>query len=83
MDCSPSGSSVRGILQTRTQEWVAIPFSGDLRDPGITPTCPALQMDSLPSEASGKPIQSPKGDPQNVRLQPRSTLGLLPLHQAT
>ena len=26
-DCSLSGSSVRGIFQTRTLEWVAIPFS--------------------------------------------------------
>ena len=28
-DCSPSGSSVRGILQARTQEWMAIFFSRD------------------------------------------------------
>ena len=27
MDCSPPGSSVRGILQARKLEWVAIPFS--------------------------------------------------------
>ena len=27
MDCSPPGSSVRGILQVRILEWVAIPFS--------------------------------------------------------
>ena len=27
MDCSPPGSSVHGILQQRTPEWVAIPFS--------------------------------------------------------
>ena len=27
MDYSPPGSSVRGILQTRILEWVAIPFS--------------------------------------------------------
>ena len=27
MDCSPAGSSVHGILQTRILEWVAIPFS--------------------------------------------------------
>ena len=32
-DCSPPGSSVHGILQTRTLEWVAIPFSR-----GIFPT---------------------------------------------
>ena len=27
MDCSPPGSSVVGIFQARTLEWVAIPFS--------------------------------------------------------
>ena len=27
MDCSPTGSSVHGILQARIVEWVAIPFS--------------------------------------------------------
>ena len=27
MECSPPGSSVRGILQARILEWVAIPFS--------------------------------------------------------
>ena len=27
MDCSPPGSSVHGILQTRILEWVATPFS--------------------------------------------------------
>ena len=27
MDCSPSGSSVHGILQTRVWEWVAMPSS--------------------------------------------------------
>ena len=27
MDCRPPGPSIRGILQTRVLEWVAIPFS--------------------------------------------------------
>ena len=27
MDCRPSGSPVRGILQARILEWVAVPFS--------------------------------------------------------
>ena len=27
MDCSPPGSSVHGILQAWTLEWVAVPFS--------------------------------------------------------
>ena len=42
MDCSPPGSSLRGISQARIQEWVAISFSrGDLPDPGIEPVSPA------------------------------------------
>ena len=31
MDCSPPGSSVRGIFQARVLEWVAIAFSGKIR----------------------------------------------------
>ena len=31
------------------------PSPGDLPDPGIEPMSPALQVDSLPSEAPGKP----------------------------
>ena len=37
-DCSPPGSSVRGILQARVLECVAMPSAGDLPDPGIEPT---------------------------------------------
>ena len=37
MDCSPPGSSVHGILQARILEWVALPYSRDLPDPGIEP----------------------------------------------
>ena len=47
MDCSPQGSSVHGISQVRILEWVAIPFSGDLPNPGIEALSPALQADSL------------------------------------
>ena len=36
-------------------EWVAYPFSRDLPDPGVEPGSPALQVDSLPTELSGKP----------------------------
>ena len=55
MDCSPSCSSVHGILQARILEWVASPSPGDLPEPGIKPRSLALQADSLPSEAPGKP----------------------------
>ena len=37
MDCSPSGSSVHGILQARILELVACPPPGDLPDSGIRP----------------------------------------------
>ena len=43
------GSSAPGILQAGILEWVAIPFSRDLHDPGIEPRVPAWQVDSLPS----------------------------------
>ena len=33
----------------------AIPFSGDLPNPGIEPGYSTLQVDSLPSEPPGKP----------------------------
>ena len=42
MDYSLPGSSVHGISQARILEWVAISFSGDLPEPGIKPTPPAL-----------------------------------------
>ena len=43
-----------GVLQTRVLEWVACPPPGNLPNPGIKPRSPALQADSLPSEAPGK-----------------------------
>ena len=48
-DCSPSGSSVHGILQMRILEvgWPCPPL-GDLPDPAIESMSPAWQADSLP-----------------------------------
>ena len=40
---------------SRILAWVAYPFSEDLPNPGIEPGSPALQVDSLPAELSGKP----------------------------
>ena len=34
--------SVHGILQVRILEWVAIPFSKDIPDPGIESKSPAM-----------------------------------------
>ena len=58
MDCSLPGSSVSGVLQAGILEWIAMPFSRDLSDPGIEPTSlmsPALQAGSLPLAPPGKP----------------------------
>ena len=46
--------TVHEILQARILEWVAIPFSRNLCNPGIEPRSPTLQADSLPSEPPGK-----------------------------
>ena len=54
VDCSPSGSSVRVILQAEILEWVAIPSPGDLPNPGIDPRYPSLQADTLQAEPGGK-----------------------------
>ena len=43
IDCGPPGSSVHGILQARTLDWVAISFSRDLPTPGTEPRSPALK----------------------------------------
>ena len=47
MDYSLPGSSVHSISQARILEWVAIPFSRDLPDPGIEPRSLALQVDDF------------------------------------
>ena len=55
MDCSPTGSSVYGILQARKLEWIT-PW--DLPDPGIeleSLTSTALAGGSFTTEPAGKP----------------------------
>ena len=45
MDCSPSGSSVHGILHESILEWVALSFIRDIPDLGVesmSPVSPAL-----------------------------------------
>ena len=56
MDCSPPGSSVRGIfLDENTGVGGQCSSLGDLPDPGIKTGSPALQADSILSEPPGKP----------------------------
>ena len=45
---------------SRQEYWSGLPFlsPGNLPDPGIKPGSPALQEDSSPSEAPGKPNTS-------------------------
>ena len=58
MDCSPPGSSVRGILQARIPEWLPFPAPGDLLNPGMEPSLLHLlpcQADSLLLRHVGSP----------------------------
>ena len=59
-DCSPLGSSVHGILQTRNGSRLPFPSPEDLHDWEIKPGSPTLQADSLLSEPPEKP--QPKGN---------------------
>ena len=60
MHYSMPGSPVHGILQAGILEWVAIPFSSDLSDPGIESGSSALQAYFfLPSEPPRKPYYVP------------------------
>ena len=42
-------------VETRSQDEGTLPSSRDLPGPGIESGCPALQVDSLPSEPPGMP----------------------------
>ena len=52
---SPPASSVHWLFQARILVWVATSFSGDLSDPGIEPTSPALSGGFFTPELPGKP----------------------------
>ena len=49
--CDSRDYIVRGILQARILEWVAVPFYRGSSEP----RAPALQVDSLPAEPQGSP----------------------------
>ena len=55
MDCSPPGSSVRGI--PRQEYWSGLPFPspGDLPDPGLKPVSPGLAGKFFTAESPGNP----------------------------
>ena len=55
VDCSLPDSSVHGILQSRTLEWVPCPPPGDLPNPGIKPASlisPALAGEFFTTSAT-------------------------------
>jgi len=54
MNCCPPGSSVRGTLQARILEWVAISSPEDLPNPGIKCTSPMLAGEFFTTEPPGK-----------------------------
>ena len=58
MDCNLPGSSVHWIF--RQEYWSRLPFPppGDFPNPGIKPTTPALQADSITIEPPEKPNSS-------------------------
>ena len=67
MDCSPPGSSVRGISQVffPLQEYLSglpLPSPGDFPDPGMEPASPVLQADPLPLSHQGSPDWMNRGE---------------------
>ena len=54
MDYSLPDSSIYGILQARTLEWLPLPSPGDPPDPGIEPKSPALAGEFFTAEPPGK-----------------------------
>ena len=59
MDYSPPGSSVHGILQARTLEWIAVSSSSGSsqpRDQGCILCVPCIASGFFPTEPPGKPI---------------------------
>ena len=62
MDCSPPGSSVRGLSQARILEWVAISFSKGLsrpRDQTHVSLVFCTAGRSFSAELEGKPLTHP------------------------
>ena len=55
MDCSPPGSSIRRIFQSRILEWAAILFSKGSSQPRDRTRVSPLQADSVPLNHQGSP----------------------------
>ena len=59
----------------RKLEWVAYSFSRGPSDPGIELGSPALQVDSLPAELPGKPVQVLSDEGMNLKSYPQQPPG--------
>ena len=85
MNGSPPGSSVRGdSLGREYGSGLPCPSPGDRPNPGIEPRSPALQVDSLPSEPPGKPMNTGVGSLsflQEIFLTQELNQGLLHCRQ--
>ena len=55
LDCSLQAPLSMGFFRQEYWSGLPCPPPGDLPDPGIKPTSPALQADSLPFEPPGLP----------------------------
>ena len=63
MDCSPPGSSIRGIFQARVLEWVTISFSrGSSRPRDWSPVSQIVAM----RETAGVQLQQPGIQPEEM-----------------
>jgi len=78
MDCSCQAPLSMGF--SRQEYWSGLPCPppGDLPHPGIESRSPTLQVDSLPSEPPGKPMnietkcwQSMNNETSNIKLEVR------------
>ena len=80
MDCSPPGSSVHGILQARTLEWVAIPSSRGYSQPKDRTWVSFIANRLFTAEPPGKPKNPGVGSDsllQGIFPTQGSNLGLL------
>ena len=66
MDCSPAGSSVRGILQAKTLEWVVISFCRESSRPRDQTCISCLACRFFTTKPVGKP-EVPLGASQYAR----------------
>ena len=59
MDCSPPWTVSLSMEFSKQEHWSGLPFPspGDLPNPGIKHSSPALQTNSLPTEPPGKQLK--------------------------